>query len=109
MQINSECIPNDMGVSADMSLSKEWRCGWRTLIAGAIGVGLGFGLFTNVAGLFILPMQAAFGWSRSAMAIGPIARLSGSLLSPSCAAAIVLMLRVSATAASEVDRGNFRV
>jgi len=26
-----------------------------------------------------------------------------------CAAAIVLMLRVSATAASEVDRGNFRV
>jgi MFS family permease len=65
-----------------VSFSSEWRGGWSALTAGAIGVGLGFGLFTNVAGLFILPMQEALGWSRAAVAIGPIAGLGGSLLSP---------------------------
>lgn len=60
----------------------EWRGGWRVLLSAAVGVGVGVPAIINSAGLFVVPMQEEFGWSRSALAIGPIVGLISSCLSP---------------------------
>src|SRR5262245_57845564 len=60
----------------------EWRAGWRVLLSAAVGVGVGTPAVINTAGLFVVPMQQEFGWSRSALAIGPIVGLISSCLSP---------------------------
>ncbi|MET0658547.1 MAG: MFS transporter [Steroidobacteraceae bacterium] len=52
------------------------------LLASAVGVGVGVPAVINTAGLFVVPMQQEFGWSRSALAIGPIVGLISSCLSP---------------------------
>jgi sugar phosphate permease len=62
--------------------SNEWRRGWRVLIASSVGVGVGIPALINSAGLFVIPMQREFGWSRGALAIGPIVTLVYSLLNP---------------------------
>lgn len=68
--------------------AQEFRGGWRTLLAAALGVGLGTPALITTSGLFIVPMQAAFGWSRSALAIGPIIGLLYALLQPAGGVAI---------------------
>ena len=60
----------------------EWLAGWRTLASAWVGAGTGYGLYVYVAALFILPMQAEFGWSRSAIVIGPMIGLVQALLNP---------------------------
>jgi len=55
----------------------EWAGGWRVVVAAACGVGTTWHFFQIALGLFIIPMQTDFGWSRSQVAIGPI----GGLLS----------------------------
>jgi MFS family permease len=63
-------------------VGNEWRSGWRVLLSSAVGVGVGTPAVINTAGLFIVPMQEAFGWSRTAIAIGPIVGIISSCLSP---------------------------
>ncbi|RXR28840.1 MFS transporter [Sphingobium fluviale] len=60
----------------------EWGAGWRVLIAASVGVGIGYSLFLYTAGLFIIPMQQEFQWSRSAVTIGPIVGLLCAFLTP---------------------------
>jgi MFS family permease len=49
----------------------EFRRAWTVILAAAVGVGLGTtGLPIYTTGQFILPLQAAFGWSRSAISGG---------------------------------------
>lgn len=60
----------------------EWRQGWRALAGASIGNSLGYGLFLMTAGLFIIPMQEEFGWSRSGVSIGPMVTLLAACLSP---------------------------
>jgi len=60
----------------------EWRAGWKVLAASWVGAGTGFGLYLYVAALFILPMQAEFRWSRTAISIGPMISLIQAFLNP---------------------------
>ncbi|MET0547452.1 MAG: MFS transporter [Caulobacterales bacterium] len=60
----------------------EFARGWRTLLAASVGVGLGTPALINSASLFIIPMQQDFGWSRSALSIGPMVGFFYALLLP---------------------------
>jgi MFS family permease len=62
--------------------SGEWRRGWRVLLSAATGVGVGIPAVINSAGLFVIPLQQDFGWSRRALAIGPIVGLVYSCSNP---------------------------
>ena len=58
------------------------------LLSAAFGVGTSWSFFQITAGLFIIPMQAEFGWSRSATAIAPIGALISTLFYPFAGALI---------------------
>lgn len=59
---------------SNIAAQGEFRRAWTVILAAGIGVGLGTtGLPIYTTGQFILPLQAAFGWSRS--------EISGGLLS----------------------------
>jgi MFS family permease len=47
----------------------EWRAHWRVVLASALGVGL-MSLPVYSGGVFIAPLERAFGWSRGAIASG---------------------------------------
>jgi MFS family permease len=67
----------------DMSLSDglEFRRHWTVILAAGVGVGLGVtGLPIYTTGEFILPLSAAFGWSRSATAGGLFFLTTGLVL-----------------------------
>jgi predicted MFS family arabinose efflux permease len=66
----------------------EWASGWRPLVAACAGVGTTWIFFQLTAGLFIIPMQTEFGWSRSAVAVGPLAGLVSMLFYPLAGALI---------------------
>ena len=69
-------------VDSPLQPASEWRRGWRPLASGFIGTGTGSGLFIMTAGLFIIPMQEEFGWSRSALTIGPVIIFFSAFLQP---------------------------
>src|ERR1700681_2590659 len=76
-------------VEIDRRLAKgEWASGWRVVFAAALANGTSWMLFQNTAGLFIIPMQAEFGWSRSAVAIGPLGGLISIVFYPAAGALI---------------------
>ena len=59
----------------------EFRLGWTVILSAAVGVGLGItGLPIYTTGQFIMPLGAAFGWSREAAAGGLIFLTIGSVL-----------------------------
>jgi MFS family permease len=60
----------------------EWRAGWRTVVSGAAGTGLGTPLFQITGGLFIIPLQDEFGWSRAQLSIGAVVLVVGAVLQP---------------------------
>lgn len=62
--------------------TSEWRRGFKALAAASIAGGMGYSLFLNTAGLFLLPLQTEFGWSRTALSIGPIVGLVAALFAP---------------------------
>jgi len=66
----------------------EWGAGWKIVAAGACGVGTTWTLFQITAGLFVIPMQADFGWSRTSLAIGPVGGLICALFFPLAGALI---------------------
>ena len=64
-----------------MSASKEFQRGWFVILASAVGVGVGLtGLPFYTFGVFINPLEEAFGWSRSAIAAGLMVVNAGTLL-----------------------------
>ena len=60
----------------------EWAAGWRTLIAAFFGVGVGWNFANIAASMFLKPMQAEFGWTRTELSFGPLAGLLVALLLP---------------------------
>jgi OFA family oxalate/formate antiporter-like MFS transporter len=63
------------------SQRSEYSSAWKVNPAAAVGVGLGTtGLPIYTTGQFILPLGAAFGWSRSAIASGLAFPTIGSVL-----------------------------
>lgn len=60
----------------------EWKRGWRVLAAAFAGMGTGW-TFANIsASLFLKPMQAEFGWSRTELSFGPRAGMIIAILLP---------------------------
>jgi MFS family permease len=53
----------------------EWSRGWRPLVGGFAGMAVGWNATSVMLGLFIKPMQAEFGWSRTELSAGPMAAL----------------------------------
>lgn len=60
----------------------EWSGGWKPLAAGFLGMSAGWNLAVIVSGLFLKPMEAEFGWSRTELSYGPIAALIVAFLLP---------------------------
>ncbi len=68
-----------MAVRGDLS---EWSSGWKPLVAGFLGLATGWNVAHIMSGLFIKPMQAEFGWSRTELSFAPIASLIVAALLP---------------------------
>ncbi|MCI0148855.1 MFS transporter [Paraburkholderia sediminicola] len=64
------------------SSSSEWSNGWRTLLGGFLAMSTGWNVVSISLSVFLKPMQAAFGWSRTELSIAPIASLLTALLLP---------------------------
>jgi len=60
----------------------EWAAGWRTLVAAFFGVGVGWNFANIAASMFLKPMQAEFGWTRTELSFGPLAGLLVAFLLP---------------------------
>ncbi|VVO03603.1 MFS transporter [Pseudomonas fluorescens] len=62
--------------------SGEWQQGWKILVAGFFAMAVSWNFIGIAFGAFIKPMQHDLGWSRSELAIGPIAGLAVAVLLP---------------------------
>jgi predicted MFS family arabinose efflux permease len=60
----------------------EWAAGWRTLTAAFFAASVGWNFANIAASIFIKPMQAEFGWTRTQLSFGPLAGLLVALLMP---------------------------
>jgi MFS family permease len=60
----------------------EWRTGWRTALASALGYGAGVTLFTNTATITIAPIMRVTGWTTTQVIIAPLIITLAGLLSP---------------------------
>lgn len=61
---------------------REWAAGWRALFAGFFATGVGWNFANVSAALFLKPMQAEFGWTRTQLSFGPLAGVLVALLLP---------------------------
>lgn len=62
--------------------AQEWRANWRVGLAMFLAIGLSFGSFHSLSSLFVLPLQEAFGWSRSEIAFAYNAAIVTAFASP---------------------------
>lgn len=60
----------------------ELRRGWSALFGGVLGMGAGLGMFGQVMGFFVKPLQADFGWGRGLIAMSSGAVMLTSLTMP---------------------------
>ncbi|WP_232495957.1 MFS transporter [Novosphingobium kaempferiae] len=61
---------------------QEWKRGWAVVVAAMAGFSF-FSVLLSATGLFIEPLERAFGWDRATLSIGPaIATAVTALLSP---------------------------
>ncbi len=65
-----------------MKNNNEWKQGWRAVFASTVGMGSGIGLYVMVAGLFVIPLEAEFGWSRSEIATAGLLGIVASVMYP---------------------------
>ncbi|MEZ5735501.1 MAG: hypothetical protein R3E09_06795 [Novosphingobium sp.] len=67
------------------SFSREFRQGgWRTLVAAAVGYGMGVTVLPYYTlGSFVQPLEADFGWSRAAVQGSTISTIAGTLVAAS--------------------------
>lgn len=83
-----EIAPEEIGRTLEAHSGKGNRARWKVLASGWLGSGTGFGLFALSSNVFIVPMQAEFGWSRATLAIGPIVNIAMTMTSPVAGLAI---------------------
>lgn len=63
-----------------MQSTGEFARGWRVVLGGFVGIGGGFAsLYFYSAGLFIKPLAAEYGWTRSEASLGSISLVIGSV------------------------------
>ena len=60
----------------------EWRHSWRPGLLAWVGGALGYSAWSAVSSVFVLPLQAAFGWSRGDIAYAANAGLISSFAAP---------------------------
>ncbi|MBW7836532.1 MAG: MFS transporter [Sphingomonadales bacterium] len=65
-----------------LSARDEWKRGWGIVAAAATGMGTGVGLYTLTSGLFIQPLEQAFGWSRAEIAALAMFAIVSSFIMP---------------------------
>lgn len=71
-----------MTAIANQSGAKEWRNGWKVVLASSLGFSF-FSVLISSAGLFMGPLGDEFGWSRTMLSSGPsIATLAIAFLGP---------------------------
>lgn len=64
-----------------MTNFRELRRGWRFVLGAFVGIGGGFAsLYFYTAGLFIKPLAAEFGWSRSEASLGALSFTIGNVV-----------------------------
>lgn len=64
------------------AVAEEWRENWTVGLAAFLALGLSQGAFQAVSSLFVLPLEAAFGWSRSQIAYSHYALLAVAFIAP---------------------------
>jgi predicted MFS family arabinose efflux permease len=66
---------------ADLTNFRELKRGWRFVLGAFVGIGGGFAsLYFYTAGLFIKPLAAEFGWSRSEASLGALSFTIGNVI-----------------------------
>lgn len=77
-------------VDAATSGGHEFRRGWRILLASTIGVAMGVSALPfYTAGVFVVPLEAAFGWTRAEISWGAlVSTLTVAVASPFVGAAV---------------------
>jgi predicted MFS family arabinose efflux permease len=55
--------------SATQTAAAEWRAQWKLVVAAAVGVSF-FSFMSPALGLFMQPLEAEFGWSRTQISMG---------------------------------------
>lgn len=60
----------------------EWTAGWRTLFAGLVAMGIGWNFAVVISSLFLKPMQADFGWSRTELSFASLAGFAVAFMLP---------------------------
>ncbi len=60
----------------------EWRKGWPTVLAAAIGSSTGLILFSFIVSVFVRPQTEALGWTRGEAALSSISTLAAGLMAP---------------------------
>ncbi|MFM0234105.1 MFS transporter [Paraburkholderia sediminicola] len=60
----------------------EWSAGWRTLLGGFLAMSTAWNVVSISLSVFLKPMQATFGWSRTELSIAPLASLLTAFLFP---------------------------
>ena len=77
----------------DKSVLEEFRRGWRTLLASSMGNGSGLsGIPFYTFGVFVVPLVAAFGWTRGQVSIAASFMIIGTAISAPRATAPILRL-----------------
>lgn len=62
--------------------ASEWSVGWRPLTAAFFAMASGWNFATMVAGVFLKPMQADWGWTRTELSFAPMAGLIMAAMLP---------------------------
>jgi MFS family permease len=63
-------------------MKSEFRLGWQAVFSGAIGMGTGLGLYSMLNSVFVIPLQAEFGWERSEISFSNVIGLVALLFLP---------------------------
>ncbi|MFZ4603983.1 MAG: MFS transporter [Caulobacterales bacterium] len=66
----------------DQTVLREWRGGWRAVLAAGVGVATGVTFYSYLGSFFIKPYVAEFGWTRGQIAFSAFSTLSAGLFAP---------------------------
>ena len=73
---------SQQGPSQFDTILSEWGANWRTGLAAFIGMGLGTSVTPTVFSIFVMPLQATFGWSRGEIALANLASILSGIAAP---------------------------
>ncbi len=79
-----EAVSTPVGAHGNgwQGVAVEWRANWHIGLAAFLAIGLSHGAYQSLSSLFVLPLQEAFGWSRSQIAFAHYSSLLVALAAP---------------------------